>query len=237
MHMSELPSGTVAAVAGTVSGGPNMVVCGRTWPLLMPPASASTLTGHGHALGPLAARGNRLVEVGLLKMHSTSPEPSIASVAASCTSGSWRIGPSARSGGWRAGSSQRHRHSWSTRPEPRRPSQGARPPPRGARREEPHRAPDQRMRRRRRHSLAVLQPHVRLHHHQGSRATTAPRFDYVLASRPLIMKYPLTTVPSAPVTLPLQLHPPTWCLAPTPCTATGRRRLDTRSWAMHWSTN
>ncbi len=56
-----------------------------------------------------------------------------------------------------------------THPEPRRPRQRARPPPRRARREEPYRAPDQRVRRRRRHSLAFLLPHVRLYHHQGSR--------------------------------------------------------------------
>ncbi len=41
------------------------------------------------------------------------------------------------------------------------------------------------------------------------------RILYVLASRPL--KNPLTTVLSVPVGLPLQRHPPTWCLAPTPC--------------------
>ncbi len=64
-------------------------------------------------------------------------------------------------------------------------------------------------------------------------ASTAPQLDYVLASRPL--KYPLTTLLSTPP-LHAQLHPPIWCLAPTPCTATGRRRSDTRSWAMHWST-
>ncbi len=50
----------------------------------------------------------------------------------------------------------------------------------------------------------------------------APRFDvdYVLAPQLASpSKYPLTTVMCAPVTLHLQLHPPTWCLAPTPCTA------------------
>ncbi len=52
----------------------------------------------------------------------------------------------------------------SPRPEPRRPRQGARSPPREhdeISREEPHHAPDQRVRRRRRHSLAVLLPNRR----------------------------------------------------------------------------
>jgi hypothetical protein len=75
-----------------------------------------------------------------------------------------------------------------------------------------------------------------------SEHTTIKDRDYRAAVRLRLgatpVEVPVDTCPVCPrrPSFVLQLHPPTWCLAPTPCTATGPRRSDTRSWATHWFT-